>query len=79
MDESKAIAAGSGHSKPAESGAWEGGEEVAWLDDYLRRNAAAIAASLIDDQAEFERGDFVTLENVIVELEKRRGSSPHAA
>jgi hypothetical protein len=47
-------------------------EDEVWLDAYLRRNMHAINASLAEDHAEFERGEYFTLEQVIEDIESQR-------
>jgi len=45
------------------------------LDSYLQRNKDAINASIDQDHAEFERGEYFTLEQVMADIDSQRQRS----
>jgi predicted transcriptional regulator len=46
------------------------------LDAYLRRNKDAINASIEPDHAEFERGEYFTLDQVMADIDAERQRRP---
>ncbi len=58
--------------KPEELTPRDPTEDDAAIDAYLKRNRAALNASIRKAKAEFERGEYLTLEQVMAEITAQR-------